>query len=85
MRGLRQWKGHLDEVYVKINGELHYLWRAVDQEGEILESYVTKTRDQKAALRFTISEYYRWSRLVQSSDAAVPTNGKPAEIRLSSR
>jgi putative transposase len=49
MRGFRQWKWHLDEVYVKINGEMHYLWRAVDQDGEVLESYVTKTRD-KAAL-----------------------------------
>ena len=52
MKGLRQWRWHLDEVYVKINGEMHYLWRAVDQEGEVLESYVTKTRDKKAALRF---------------------------------
>jgi putative transposase len=30
----------------------HYLWRAVDHEGEVLESYVTKTRDKKAALEF---------------------------------
>ncbi|MFZ9396734.1 MAG: IS6 family transposase, partial [Erythrobacter sp.] len=52
MCGFRQWRWHLDEVYVKINGELLYLWRAVDQEGEILESYVTKTRDKRAALRF---------------------------------
>lgn len=52
MKGFRQWRWHLDEVYVKINGEMHYLWRAVDQEGEVLESYVTKTRDKKAALRF---------------------------------
>jgi putative transposase len=52
MRDFRQWKWHLDEVYVKINGETHYLWRAVDQEGEVLESYVTKTRDKTAALRF---------------------------------
>ena len=52
MRGFRQWKWYLDAVYVKINGELHYLWRAVDQKGEVLESYVTKTRDKKAALRF---------------------------------
>ena len=37
---------------MKINGELHYLWRTVDHMGEILESYVTKTRDKKAALRF---------------------------------
>ncbi len=43
---------HLDEVYVKINGEMHYLWRAVDHEGEVLESYVTKTRDKAAALAF---------------------------------
>ena len=37
---------------MKINGETHYLWRAVDHEGEVLESYVTKTRDKQAALRF---------------------------------
>jgi putative transposase len=52
MKGIRQWKWHLDEVYVKINGEMHYLWRAVEQEGEVLESYVTKTRDKRAALAF---------------------------------
>jgi len=37
---------------VKINGETHYLWRAVNHEGEVLESYVTKRRDRKAALKF---------------------------------
>ena len=37
---------------MKINGERYYLWRAVDHEGEVLESYVTKTRDKKAALKF---------------------------------
>ncbi|MEG3181289.1 DDE-type integrase/transposase/recombinase [Sphingomonas sp. LT1P40] len=37
---------------MKINGEMHYLWRAVGQEGEVLESFVTKTRDKAAALRF---------------------------------
>lgn len=52
MKGFRQWKWHLDEVYVKFNGEMHYLWRAVDQEGEVLESYVTKKRDKRVALRF---------------------------------
>ncbi len=52
--GLRssRWRWHLDEVFVKINGVQHYLWRAVDQEGEVLESYVTKKRDKAAALRF---------------------------------
>ena len=39
-------------MYVKLNGEMVYLWRAVDQEGEILESFITKTRDKAAALRF---------------------------------
>ena len=46
------WKWHLDEVFVKINGEINYLWRAVDHEGEVLESFVSKRRDQKAALEF---------------------------------
>ena len=44
----RRW--HLDEVFVKINGETHYLWRAVDHEGEVLESFVTKRRDRRAAM-----------------------------------
>ena len=52
LRTGRQWRWHLDEVFVKINGRTHYLWRAVDHEGEVLESVVTKTRDRKAALRF---------------------------------
>ena len=37
---------------MRINGELHYLWRAVDHEGEVLESFVTKRRNRKAALTF---------------------------------
>jgi len=44
--------GHLDEMLVKINGEMHYLCRAVDHEGEVLESFVTRTRDKAAALKF---------------------------------
>ncbi|WP_374433372.1 IS6 family transposase [Tabrizicola sp.] len=52
MRAHRHWQWHLDEVYVKINGVTHYLWRAVDHEGEVLESIVTKRRDRKAALKF---------------------------------
>src|ERR1700709_2298030 len=50
MRGFRHWRWHLDEMYVKLNGEMVYLWRAVDHEGEILESYITKKRDKSAAL-----------------------------------
>jgi putative transposase len=52
MRSWSQWRWHLDEVVVKINGERHYLWRAIDHEGEVLESYVTRTRDKNAALKF---------------------------------
>ena len=47
-----RWRWHLDEMFVKVNGERHYLWRVVDHEGEVLESFVTKTRDKKAALKF---------------------------------
>ena len=47
-----KWRGHLDVMFVKINGEQHYLWRAVDHEREILESFVTKARDKNAALKF---------------------------------
>ena len=53
MRSYSNWQWHLDEVFVKIKGEMHYLWRAVDHEGEVLESYVTKRRDRKAAERFS--------------------------------
>ena len=52
LRTLPQWRWHLDEVFVKINGEMHYLWRAVDHEGEVLEVFATKHRDRKAALAF---------------------------------
>ncbi|WP_428623900.1 IS6 family transposase [Sedimenticola sp.] len=54
IEGMRssRWRWHLDEMFVKINGEQHYWWRAVDREGEVLESFVTKTRDKKAALKF---------------------------------
>tara|TARA_E500000305_G_C4001141_1_gene227438 strand:+ start:895 stop:1509 length:615 start_codon:yes stop_codon:yes gene_type:complete len=66
MRGFCHWRWHLDEIFVKINGETHYLWRAVDHEGEVLESYVTKKRDKKAALRFL--------------KKALKSNGSPVEV-----
>ena len=52
MRACRRWQWHLAEARVKINGVTHYLWRAVDHAGEVLESIVTKSRDRKAALKF---------------------------------
>jgi putative transposase len=45
-------KWHLDEVFIKIGGKTHYLWRAVDQEGNVLDILVTSRRDAKAATRF---------------------------------
>ncbi len=52
MRTFGHWRWHLDEMVVKLNGEMAYLWRAVDHEGEILESFVTRRRDKAAALAF---------------------------------
>ena len=62
LRAHSNWQWHLDEVFVKINGETHYLWRAVDHEGEVLESYVTKRRDRKAALKFLRKSMKRYGR-----------------------
>ncbi len=62
MRGAPQWRWHLDEVFVRINGEVNYLWRAVDHEGEVLESFVTKRRDRKAALTFLRKAMKRYGR-----------------------
>jgi len=45
-----QW--HLDEVFLKINGRVHYLWRAVDQDGDVLDILLQSHRDKKAATKF---------------------------------
>ena len=79
MRAFRHWRWHLDEVFVKINGERHYMWRAVDHEGEILESYVTKKRDKSAAFAFLKKALRRHGRA-----AAIVTDGLrsyPATMR----
>ena len=56
------WRWHVDEVFVRINGETHYLWRAVDQEGEVLEVFATKRRDRKAAHAFLKRAMKRYGR-----------------------
>lgn len=43
---------HLDQVFLKINGRVHHLWRAVDQDGEVLDILVQSRRDKKAAKKF---------------------------------
>ena len=45
-------KWHLDEVFLRIRGKVHYLWRAVDQHGTVLEILVQSRRNAKAAKRF---------------------------------
>jgi len=56
------WRWRLDEKFVRINGEMQYLWRAVDHEGEVLEVFATKRRDRKAALRFLKRVMKRYGR-----------------------
>ena len=43
---------YIDEVFVKINGQQYYLWRAVDQDGEVVDVFLQARRDGKAAKRF---------------------------------
>jgi len=85
-RSFSQWRGHLDEVFVRINGEMHYLWRAVDHEGEVLEVFVTKRRDRRAALKFlkrTMKRYGRSRSIVtdriRSYRSAMRVIGKVAD------
>ena len=57
-RSLRRKQGrlgdiwHVDELFITIRGQLHYLWRAVDQDGDVIDILVTKRRDRRAAKRF---------------------------------
>ncbi len=85
LRALLQRRGHLDEVFVKIDGEMHYLWRAVDHEGEMLEVFATKRRNREAALaslKRTMKRYGRPRAIVtdrlRSSGAAMKAIGNAA-------
>jgi len=86
LRAYSKWKWHVDEVFVKINGERHYLWRAVDAEGEVLESVVTKRRNKDASLKMLktlMKRYGRAERIVtdrlRSYGAALRELGCPAK------
>lgn len=81
MRGFTHWRRYLDEVFVENGGEMPYLWRAVDHEGEVLKSSATM-RDKAAALRFmkqTLKRRGRPQRAVtnglESYRAAMPELG----------
>jgi putative transposase len=43
---------YLDEVFIKINGVLHYLWRVIDQDGDEIDILVQKRKNKAAAMRF---------------------------------
>src|SRR5208283_3099933 len=94
MRGYPQWRWHLDEAFVKVNGKLCYLWRAVDHEGEVLESVVTVKRDKVAALKFLrriMKKYGRPQSVVTDGLCSYPAamkeigNGRPAGGRSSAQ
>ena len=61
-QGPDNWRWHLDEVFVKINGETYYLWRAVDHEGTVLDALVTRKRNRHAALNEKATEMLPSSR-----------------------
>ena len=61
-RNYSNWRWHLAEIFVRIHGERHYLWRAVDHEGEVLEAFVTRRRDRQAALKFLKRTMKRYGR-----------------------
>ncbi len=56
------WRWHLDEAFVRVNGETHYPWRAVDHEGEVLGVFAPKRRDRRAALKFLKRTMKRYGR-----------------------
>jgi putative transposase len=75
-RAYPQWRWHLDEVFVKINGKLCYLWRAVDHESEVLEAVVTAKRDKAGALKLLkriMKKYGRPQTIVTDRLRAYPT------------
>ena len=67
------WRWHLDEVFVRINGETCYVWRAVDHEGEVLEVVATKRRDRKAALEFLKRTMKRYGQLAPMVTDRLPS------------
>ena len=83
-RNWSNWRWHLDEVFVRINGETHYLQRAVDHEGEVLGVFVTKRPDRRAALKVLKHRMKRYGRpwsivtdRLRSYSAAMKALGNP--------
>ena len=66
LRTWPQWQWHLDEVFVRIDGVTHYLWRAVDHEGDVLEARVTKRPGSPASVDVS----------AQGAEAVWPAEGR---------
>src|SRR3712207_4300805 len=79
-------KWHLDEVFLKINGKTQYLWRAVDQDGNVLDILGQSRRNQKAAEKFfrrVLKEYEHVPRVIFTNK--LPSSGAAKKRVLPSR
>lgn len=95
-RGFRHWRWHLDEMYMKLNGEMVYLWRAVDREGEVLEATSPALATRRPphlhaqgpeASRISRTDHHRRSALVprrehRASAHGIEVSTPPAESKL---
>ena len=85
-------KWHIDEMVITIGGEPHWLWRAVDDPGDVLDILVQKRRNAGAARRFLRKLMRRWSQprvvvtdKLQSYDAALRNDYRSADHRSHKR
>jgi putative transposase len=85
MRAFSNCRWHVDELFVKINGEMHYLWRAVDHEGEVLEVVVTTRRDKSAALKLLGKLMKRYGRAKAIVTDRLPSYGAALKGRCKSK
>ena len=78
-------KWHLDEVFIKVCGETHYLWRAVDQDGNVLDILVQSQRNAKAAARFfkKLLKGLRYAPRVMITDKLASYGAARKQMRLS--
>ncbi len=68
----------IDEVFVKIQGRQHYLWRAVDQDGDVVDVFLQRRRDGKAAMHF-------FKRLLRTSGLTADALARVTDVALEKR
>jgi putative transposase len=78
-------KWYLDEVFIKVRGETHYLWRGVDQDGNVLDILVQSQRNAKAATRFfkKLLKGLRYAPRVMITDKLASYGAARKQMRLS--